>query len=132
MIEQKLAEYYEEIDACGSDEEKVRKIHDLMLEKIDSVSGVTIYDVLVKEEAQCEGYVELFQMLATGAGISSFIVTDYDTYNHAWNMVNLNGSWYIMDVTGDDPVNGDGSLYYTFYMVSAAEYDIDDYALNLL
>ena len=63
LIEQKLAEYYEEIDACGSDEEKVRKIHDLMLEKIEPIAGATIYEALVKEEAQCEGYTELFQIL---------------------------------------------------------------------
>ena len=130
QIEEKLAEYYEEIDACSTDEEKVRTIHDLMLENIDYASGgTTIYEALLQGEAQCEGYTELFQLLAAGAGISSIIVADIDTYCHAWNMVKLNGSWYVVDVTWDDPVDGDGSLYYLFYLVSDEEHQsLNQYA----
>ena len=118
FVEQKLAEYYEEIDVCESDEEKVRKMHDLILENTEYESGITIYDVLSTGKAQCEGYTDLFQVLASGAGISSIIVADSDTFNHAWNMVRLNGSWYIIDTTWDDPVDGDGRLYYAYYLVS--------------
>ena len=129
LIEQKLAEYYEEIDACGSDEEKVRKIHDLMLKNLEPTSGTTIYDALVIGESQCEGYAELFQMLANGAGINSVVICDIDEYCHAWNMVNLNGSWYVVDVMWDDPVDGDGSLYYLFYLVSDVEHEgLNQYA----
>lgn len=118
FVEQKLAEYYEAIDVCDSDEEKVRKIHDLILENTEYESGITIHDVLSTGKAQCEGYADLFQVLVSGAGISSIIVADSDTYNHAWNMVRLNGSWYVIDTTWDDPVDGDGRLYYAYYLVS--------------
>lgn len=100
-----------------------RFFYPLILENVDPESGTTIYDVLTTGKAQCEGYTRLFQLLAAGAGISSIIVGDIDTYRHAWNMVNLNGSWYVVDITWDDPVDGDGSLYYTYYLVSDAEHN---------
>ena len=47
--------------------------------------------------------------------------------NHAWNYVRLNGNWYAMDVTWDDPIIvGNGyiskSVNYKYYLKGSNEF----------
>ena len=66
------------------------------------------YDVeklLKKRKAVCQGYSNVFSFLCNQSGIRSFVVTGYalkkvDSLGHAWNMVNINKQWYLIDVTG--------------------------------
>ena len=48
-------------------------------------------------------------MLASDAGLQSILVTGTtnDGKNHAWNQVNVNDSWYNIDVTWDDKEDGE-------------------------
>ena len=43
--------------------------------------------------------------------------------NHIWNAVYLDGNWYHLDLTWDDPVIVDGSdtLEYTFFLITTDE-----------
>ena len=43
--------------------------------------------------------------------------------NHIWNAVYLDGKWYHLDLTWDDPVLTDGSdtLEYTFFLITTPE-----------
>jgi transglutaminase/protease-like cytokinesis protein 3 len=41
-----------------------------------------------------------------------------DREEHAWNMVKLDGGWYCVDVTWDDPIGQFGSTY-TFFNVTS-------------
>jgi hypothetical protein len=53
----------------------------------------------------CQGYALLTYRMLTDAGLTARIVTG--TGNgaaHAWDMVMINGSWYQLDNTWDDPV----------------------------
>jgi len=60
------------------------------------------YGVLVGNIAVCQGYALAFKYLMNEYGIACYIVTS-DTSNHAWNMVQLNGKYYQLDATWDDP-----------------------------
>jgi transglutaminase/protease-like cytokinesis protein 3 len=62
----------------------------------------TAYGALIKQKAICSGYTLAAQLLLSTYGISSEIATS-DSMNHAWNLVNLSGKWYHMDITWDDP-----------------------------
>lgn len=71
--------------------------------------------VLRKRKGICEGYADLFQALCDEAGLTSYKISGYannDTIkvaekkksgkfgsNHAWNIVQLNGKWYMLDAT---------------------------------
>ena len=64
----------------------------------------TAYSVLVRHLAVCEGYTMAYRyLLETCAGIRSEEVLS-EKMNHCWNYLYLNGNWYHVDVTGDDPV----------------------------
>lgn len=70
------------------------------------------YHALVKGETACYGYAQLFMRVMERLDIPCKIVICDDTgdgVGHAWNVVNLNGNWYHLDLTWDDPtmdVNG--------------------------
>ena len=40
--------------------------------------------------------------------------------NHVWNAVNINGTWYHLDLTWDDPITntGENLLKYDFYLIT--------------
>lgn len=64
------------------------------------------YGALVEGFAVCSGYSSSFQLLATLAGLECITVrgeANMIREEHAWNMVRLDGEWYCVDVTWDDP-----------------------------
>jgi len=119
--------------ACVSDSmsdfEKAAALHDylavnteydydnLHAGKVPTVSH-NAYGALVNGIAVCEGYALAYKYLLGKAGIESYIVTS-KTMNHAWNMVKLDGKYYHVDVTFDDPVRDIvGRVTHTFMFCS--------------
>lgn len=73
--------------------------------------------VFERRKAVCAGYAEAARMLLDALGIPALYVTNAD---HAWNMVQIAGIWYHLDVTWDDPVpDTPGRVRYTFFLVSS-------------
>lgn len=62
----------------------------------------TAYGALVKGTAVCQGYALAYKYLLQEVGIPCYMVNS-STMNHAWNMVELGGRRYQVDVTWDDP-----------------------------
>lgn len=63
----------------------------------------TAYGALVNGSAVCEGYAEAFTLILNRLGIESVTITGtLDGVGHKWNMVNIGGDWYHVDVTNDD------------------------------
>ncbi|MDO4260836.1 MAG: transglutaminase domain-containing protein [Eubacteriales bacterium] len=122
-----------------SDYEKVKTIHDHLVVTVDYdyeglASGslpdsvYTAEGALIHHLAVCEGYARAFGWLCDQAGLENLLVfgtADDGTgvQSHAWNQVRVDGVWYNVDVTWDDPlVNGqvvtDGSnLSYAYFLV---------------
>lgn len=64
------------------------------------------YGFLIGKKGICLGYTSTFQLFMDMVGIECVTVhgTAYSkTEEHAWNMVKLDGEWYCVDVTWDDP-----------------------------
>ena len=64
----------------------------------------TAYGILVDGVGVCASYSAAFKLLADAAGLNSIVVTGYldGSVPHAWNKVNLEGNWYIVDATNND------------------------------
>lgn len=76
------------------------------------------YGAFVKKDAVCQGYSLAYKLLLDRCGISSSYV-ESDALNHIWNVVQLNGKWYHIDVTWDDPVpNLDGYCTHDYFLLS--------------
>jgi len=73
------------------------------------------YGVLLHKKGICGGYTSTFQLFMDMLEIECITVAGVaeSGEEHAWNMVKLNGEWYCVDVTWDDPVN-DVSIYRPF------------------
>lgn len=69
------------------------------------------YGALVNGLAACEGYSKAAKLLLDMAGIESSVVSGTSSnFNgeegaHMWNAVNIDGKFYHLDCTWDDPVN---------------------------
>lgn len=99
-----------------SDYEKIKIVHDYLVDTIEYDSSVSldniynIYGALVSKVCVCEGYAKAFQYLMNEAGIENTIAigtgtnSKGKTENHAWNYVKLDGKWYGIDTTWDDPI----------------------------
>ncbi|MCR4936350.1 MAG: DUF4358 domain-containing protein [Oscillospiraceae bacterium] len=67
------------------------------------------YGALVHGLGICEGYTSSFQLLMDLIGIPCLSVKGHSDNGreygeHAWNQVLLDGDWYVVDVTWDDPL----------------------------
>ena len=85
-------------------------------------------DVLKSRSSVCSGYSDLFSALAGEAGLETVEIRGYGKgysyrpglrfagpYNHAWNAVKINGSWYLMDPTwGAGYLGRDGKYHRCF------------------
>ena len=70
------------------------------------------YGILVGGYGNCLGYSTTFQLLMDLCGVECITVVGaaFDSMeDHAWNMVKLDGAWYCVDVTWDDPTMGGGN-----------------------
>lgn len=65
------------------------------------------YGFLLGKRGICLGYASTFQLFMDLTGIECITVhgtSHQNTSEHAWNLVKLDGEWYAVDTTWDDPV----------------------------
>ncbi len=101
--------------------EKVKYIHDTIINGCDYTlkGGEYIRDAdgaLINGQALCEGYAKAFAYICQSIGIEAFCVGGKANGGlHMWNLVKLDGSWYHMDVTFDDPISDEPMCEYTYF-----------------
>ncbi|MCF0125928.1 MAG: hypothetical protein HUJ68_09305 [Clostridia bacterium] len=100
----------------GNKYNDIKMVHDYLVDTIEydqSISEPNIYDIygaLVRKIAVCEGYARAFKYIMDEMGINCVLImgngtnSQGQTENHAWNYVELDGKWYALDATWDDPI----------------------------
>jgi hypothetical protein len=123
--------------------DRVKYIHDCIIKMNDfEKSGgtnysPTIYGGLVLGTVQCEGYAKTFKYICNKAGIETVVVTGNveSGASHAWNKVCVDGSWYNIDLTHDDPVlqtpNSEYVRYNYFLVPDSWIENISHFRVNL-
>lgn len=110
---------------------KILYVHDKLVlstdyDKVGALSSKnglwgTAYGCLVQGNAVCQGYAEAFQYIMNQLGIECGVCTGESVNgSHAWNYVNLNGKYYWLDVTWDDPDFGgetDSSIIHSYFLI---------------
>ena len=126
----------------GDDYEDIKMVHDYLVDNIEydtSISADNIYDVygaLVNRVAVCEGYARSFKYILDEMGIPCVLVIGTGTNSrgeierHAWNYVELQGNWYAVDCTWDDPIivgsgNVSKSSKYKYFLKGSSEFYSD-------
>lgn len=113
------------VDDSMSDAEKAVVIHDeLALSCSYSTNDLTkanAYDALVDGSAVCQGYSLAYSYLLSLSGIKTELV-ESSSMNHMWNRVLIDGSWYNVDLTWDDPVyDRPGHVSHKYFLLSDSE-----------
>lgn len=115
-----------------TEEETVQNIHDFLVRSHayptafqDNLALHRLADCIDSFYCVCDGYAKCFYFLCNAAGIEALLVHG-DAYgspgkkeSHSWNKVKIDGEWYNIDVTWDDPYPDiPGSISYSFYCVT--------------
>lgn len=119
QLESKISEILLNANALPTDYDKELYFHDyIALNCVYDKStlgntGDTAYSVILNGKSICEGYARAFQTFLDRIGLRNYVVvgngtSDGKTEPHMWNIVELNGKNYQVDVTWDDFDNDDG------------------------
>lgn len=74
----------------------------------------------------CAGYAHAFQYCMQKLGIPAAYIVGYAGEAHAWNLLQLGGEYYCMDVTWDDPLgNPPTTYYYNYFNITDAQISKD-------
>lgn len=114
-----------------SDYEKELAVHDYLISHCQYDKGAlrvipkpgenagNPYGALIDGQAICSGYTTTFSLFMQIFDIPCIVIhsTDIEHDEHAWNAVELDGNWYYVDVTWDDPVpdGGDGRITHEYF-----------------
>ena len=133
-----------------SDYEKELRIHDWICQNItydhegadkDKVSRViashNILGVFAYHKAQCEGIAKAVKVLLNAVDVKCIVVTGVAGKNgnmrpHAWNLVNIDGNPYQLDVTWDMGKSTEDKIAYGYFNLTDELMELDHSPENSL
>jgi len=113
-----------------SDADKVMFIHNLLVStntyNTNAKYDQSSYSTIVLGQAVCIGYSLAFNYYMQRLGISSTLMFDGSVDElHAWNLVELDGEFYNMDVTWNNPVSRPpDTFFYKYFNITDAQMQV--------
>ena len=107
--------------------EKIRAIHDYIInhteyDKLkyenkndDTYKSNTAYGVLIEGYGTCNGYAEAMEIFLDKMNIINYKISNDE---HIWNLVYLDGKWYHLDLTWDDPISETNINRDTYFLIT--------------
>lgn len=137
----------ENINSQMSDEDKIKKIHDYIVnntkydQSVNESNKLTdssnAYGLLKNHLATCNGYSDVMALILNKLNINNYKIATAPTQNksgHVWNAVYVNGKWLHLDLTWDDPVGQDGKdhMNHKYFLIdNKALLDADSGAVTI-
>jgi len=124
---------------------KIKSVHNYLIDNLEYDSTISneniynIYGALINKLTVCEGYTKAFKYILDELEIENIFVfgtginKNGERESHSWNYVKLEGKWYAVDVTWDDPILiGGGYLTnefrYRYFLKGANDFEKDHIA----
>lgn len=106
--------------------DKVMTVHDYMVlnyyyDTVGLENENANYDasIMVTKTGVCQAYALAFKHIMNKVGIDCLFVSS-DAMSHAWNLVKVDGQWYHIDLTWDDPTpNKYAQVRHTYALLSS-------------
>lgn len=98
----------DEIMKSETDFDKIHSCHDYIVKNYsyDETRGsADVYNMLLTGQGTCMAYTGLFGYIMEKCDIENTTAKS-EQLNHIWNVVKLDGEYYNVDVTWDDPIGG--------------------------
>lgn len=115
-----------------TDFEKVKFVNDYIVKNTSysedtSASPHSACAVVSEGKGVCQGYALLALKLLQALGVESkYVVGEVYTGGHAWNLVKVDGEWYHLDTTWNDPVpDRPNTVSYKYFLINDAQMKLD-------
>ena len=107
--------------------EKIKAIHDYIIDHTeydklkyenkndDTYKSNTAYGVLIEGYGTCNGYADAMEIFLDKMNIINYKISNEE---HIWNLVYLDGKWYHLDLTWDDPISDININRDTYFLIS--------------
>ncbi len=123
------------ISDTADDFDKVRFVFETLIESteydLSAPDNQNILSVFLGKRSVCQGYAKATQLLLNRLGMQSTLITGRikGGESHAWNAVNADGEWYLLDTTwgdasyqsdvSDDTERSSGLINYDYMCVTS-------------
>lgn len=112
-------------------------LHDWIVDHTDYISDGSSYiseadGPIAYGRALCEGYAKAFAYLSNQLGYNCICVVGTTKEEHMWNMVEIDGEWYHVDVTSDDPISRIDASLHDYFCVTTSYIEKDHSIDNVL
>lgn len=110
--------------------EKIKIIHDYIIDNAEydklkyenkndtTYKSNTAYGVLVQGYGTCNGYADAMAIFLDKLNIINYKISNSE---HIWNLVYLDGKWYHLDLTWDDPISDVNINRDTYFLITTLE-----------
>ena len=129
LINKKINEILAKILPNMTDAQKIRVVHDELIKLVSyggmsSTSAGDIRGAFIAFKIICDGYAQALHLLFQRIGLESiYIVGETSQGLHAWTKVKLDGKWYNVDPTWNDPMLGsDIDIRYDYFLMGDPEF----------
>lgn len=107
--------------------EKIKIIHDYIIDNTEydklkyenkedtTYKSNTAYGVLVEGFGTCNGYADAIAIFLDKLNIINYKISNDE---HIWNLVYLDGIWYHLDLTWDDPISDMNINRDTYFLIT--------------
>lgn len=117
----------EKITNSTPTKEKIRIIHDYIIDNTEydklkyenkndtTYHSNTAYGVLIEGYGTCNGYADAMAIFLDKMNIINYKISNDE---HIWNLVYLDGTWYHLDLTWDDPISDMNINRDTYFLIT--------------
>lgn len=110
--------------------EKIKIIHDYIIDNAEydklkyenkndtTYKSNTAYGVLIQGYGTCNGYADAMAIFLDKLNIINYKISNSE---HIWNLVYLDGKWYHLDLTWDDPISDVNINRDTYFLITTSE-----------
>lgn len=115
------------INNTSSINDKIRLFHDYIATKnvydSDKVNNKSTHNsdtaigTLFEGYSICSGYTDTLSLFLDKINLTNYKIANDE---HTWNVVQINGNWYHIDLTWDDPITNTGEhiIQYDYFLIS--------------
>ena len=119
---------------CTTDVEKALVVHDHLVRTItySKKLGTHIpHDIeggILEKQCVCEGYALAYKYYMNRLGVPCKVVSGTaGGESHAWNQIEIDGKWYMVDATWDDPNDSDHTVKHQYFLKSEQDFPRHDW-----
>jgi len=134
LLNKKVDQIIEEnITSNMSTKDKIKTIHDYIINHTEydtlkttdindeTYKSNTAYGVLIEGYGICSGYSDAMKLFLDKLNIINYKISNDQ---HIWNLVYLDGTWWHLDLTWDDPVSDKNITRDNYFLISTKNLEL--------